>query len=391
LYIFYMLVGSRLVALLVLASPAFSAPIHPLSRPVQEIARQAEEAQASDHLPNAVILYQKGLRFDPKWDQGWWSLASILYDEDRFPEAKDAFLQFVTLSSDPGPGYAFLALCEYETREYDQSLQHFRKWANKGWTGSSQLLDVAIFHFALLLTHEGSFGLALYFLSSEVQKNYSGPGLVEAIGLASLRMRNVPEDYPPERREAVWLAGEAAFYAASHVPDIGRANEYAQRLALHYDQQANVHYFLGTLRKSQSDYAGAATEYQRELQLSPNDAGAMVELAHLAEDEDRLEEAARLAKRASELDPKSPDAHTVYGAILLKSGSVEQGVRELEAAKKLVPDSASVRFQLAAGYRKLHRTEDAERETRAFNLLKDKREVIASPQEKLKDHLELLR
>ena len=380
-----------LAVLMDLVCPAFSAAAHPLPPRVQDIARQAEQAQVSDHLSGAISLYQKGLRLDPKWDQGWWSLASILYDQDRFPEAKGAFLQFVTLSSNPGPGYAFLALCEYETKEYDQSLQHFRKWANQGWTGSSQLLDVAVFHFALLLNREGRFVLALYFLSSEVQKNYSGPGLIEAMGLASLRMHNVPEDYSPQQREAVWLAGEAAFYAASHVPDFLRANEYAQRLALHYDQLANVHYFVGTLRKSQSDYAGAATEYQRELQLSPNDAGAMVELARLAADDNRIEEAARLAKRASEVDPKSPDAHTVYGGILLKFGSAEEGVRELENAKKLAPDSASVRFQLAAAYRKLHRTEDADRETRAFNLLKDKQEVIASPQEKLKGHLELLR
>ena len=37
--------------------------------------------------------------------------------------------------------------------------------------------------------------------------------LIEAIGLASLRMAFLPENYPPERREAVWLAGTAAFTA----------------------------------------------------------------------------------------------------------------------------------------------------------------------------------
>src|SRR6266566_4931502 len=326
LYSFFMLVGPRLALLALLIVPAFSATAHPLSSNLQDIARQAEQAQASDHLPDAINLYQKGLHLDPRWNGGWWSLGSILYDQDRFPEAQAAFGRFVTLSPNPGPGYAFLALCEYETHDYDQALHHFRSWASKGWTGTAQLIDVGVFHFALLLTREGSFIPALYMLSAEVQKNYSGPALIEAMGLASLRMQNIPEDYPAERREAVWLAGRAAFHAAVHPADFARANEYASRLAAHYDQTPNVHYFLGTLRKLQSEDEGAAKEYERELQISPMNAAAMVELARLAMDDNRQNEAEALAKNASELDPKNPETHSVYGEVLLKAGSAEDGV-----------------------------------------------------------------
>ena len=207
----------------------------------------------------------------------------------------------------------------------------------------------------------------------------------------NIPMKKTPEDYPPELREAVWLAGEAMYYAAAHLPDFARANEYSRRLTVHYDQIANIHYFLGTLKKFQSDYAGAAQEYQRELQISPDNAAAIIELARLASDDNRIEEAAKLAKRATELDSNNPEAHSLYGSILLKSGTLEESVREFEAAKKLAPDSASVRFQLASAYRRLHRTVDAERETKAFNLLKDKAQVIASAEEKLKGHPELLK
>src|SRR5438477_11723829 len=171
LYSFFMLVVRRLVLLVLLVIPAFSATSHPLSSNLQDIAGQAEQAQASDHLPDAINLYQKGLHLDPRWKEGWWSLGSILYDQDRFPEAQAAFEHFVALSPNPGPGNAFLALCEYETHEYDRALHHFRSWASTGWTGTPQLIDVGVFHFALLLTREGSFVPALYLLSAEVQKN----------------------------------------------------------------------------------------------------------------------------------------------------------------------------------------------------------------------------
>lgn len=373
------------LVLVLLTISSFAAVSGPLPQSVREIAKQGEQARSNDHLVEALKLYQKGLRLDPSWSEGWWSLGSILYDQDRFPEAQAAFSRFVALSSEPAPAYAFLALCEYETGQYDQALRHFRKWAGQGWSGTPQLIDVGVFHFALLLTREGSFIPALYLLTAEVQKSYSGPSLIEALGLASLRMRNVPEDYPPEQREAVWLAGKAAYYAALHPAPFAQANEYAARLSAHYDQTPNVHYFLGTLRKFQSDYAGATKEYERELQISPKNADAMVELARLAIDDDRLEQAMSWAKQATTLEPNSSATHAVYGDAMLRSGDAEHSAGELEIAKKLAPDSASVRFQLANAYRHLHRTADADRETKAFNLLKDKQQVIASPQEKLRD------
>ena len=75
----------------------------------------------------------------------------------------------------------------------------------------------------------------------------------------------------------------------------------------------------------------------------------------------------------------------------MQAGNLEESVRELESAKRLAPDSSTVRFQLAAAYRKLKRPQDAQREMAAFNLLKDKQQVMASPQEKLANHPELLR
>lgn len=357
----------------------------------EQISKQAEAAQKADHLPDAIRLYQQGLRLKPTWTAGWWSLGSIFYDQDRYPEAQHAFHRFVALSPKPGPGYAFLALCEYEARDYERALQHFRMWGSKGWAGTSQLIDVGVFHFALLLTREGQFVPALYLLAGEAQRSHRAPALIEAIGLASLRMKNVPEDYPPEQREAVWLAGKSAFYASVPPTDFQQADDYAHRLATHYNQTPNVHYFLGTLRRFESNDAEAAKEFERELQIAPKHAASMIELARLAKDQNELDKGLSLAKTAAELEPDDPEVHQVYGELLLQKGSFEASVRELESAKKLAPDSAKVRFQLAAAYRKLKRPQDAQRETTAFNLLKDKQQVMASPQEKLASHPELLK
>lgn len=369
------------------AAPLFAAP----TRDFDQIAHQAEQALSAEHLNEAIGLYQEGLTVKPSWSEGWWALGSLLYDQDRFAESQAAFRRFVVVSPKPGPGYAFLGLCEYETQNYPQALQHFRAWADRGWSGTPALIDVSTFHFALLLTREGKFVEALYLLAAEAEKNHSGAALTEAMGLASLRMRNVPEDYPPQQREMVWLAGKAAFYAALHPPEYDVAEDYANRLRAHYEQTPNVHYFLGTLLKFEDKYDDAAEEFRRELKISPKDAGARVELARLSMINNKLDDALALAREAAQLQPQDFEVHYVYGQVLLKLGKSAESARELETAEKLAPDSAPVRFQLAEVYRKLNRTRDAERETAAFNLLKDKQQVMISPVQKFAQHPELLK
>ena len=255
-----------LLALLLAATPAVTTEP---TKSFEQIARQADAAREADDLQRAIELYQEGVKIRPAWSEGWWQLGSLFYDQDRFSEAGSSFRRFVAITRKPGPAYAFLGLCEYETKDYDRSLQHFRTWAGQGWGGTSELIDVAIFHFALLLTREGRFVEALYLLATEVQRRGRAPALAEAMGLASLRMKNLPEDYPPEQREMIWLAGNSALYAALPPNDFERADEYARRLRLHYEHAPNVHYYLGTLLGFEGKKVEAEKEFRQELDVSP--------------------------------------------------------------------------------------------------------------------------
>jgi tetratricopeptide (TPR) repeat protein len=323
------------------------------------------------------------VRLRPAWSDGWWWLGSLYYDQDRFSEAQAALRRFVTMAPKPGPAFAFLGLCEYETHEYDRALEHLQKWAAAGSPGTDALIDVASFHWALLLTREGRFLQAFYLLAAKAQKRGYSPALAEAMGLASLRMAALPEEYPPERRELVWLAGEAAFYASSLKPrDFDRAMEYARKLLLHYSQEPNVHYFRGTLFYFGKMHDAARQEFQQELLLSPRYAPAMIEIARTYLADRQYDEAVSWAKRAMEIVPEDPVAHYVLGRSLLATGHVQESVQELETAAHQAPDSAPIRFQLATAYKKLGRTKEAEREFAVFSSLKSKEEVVLPPGEK---------
>ena len=378
MYILGMLVFPSLLVLLL------TAQANPQSSPqssFEQIARQADAARAADHLNEAEKLYLKGVRLQPAWREGWWALGSLLYDQDRFAEAQDVFKRFVVASPKPGPGYAFLALCEYETHDYEGSLRHFQAWAKAGSPGNDALIDVAGYHWALLLTRKAEFEPALYLLAAKAKKLGDMPALTEAMGLASLRMTNLPEDYPPQKREAVWLAGQAALFCARQ--DYPRSDQYAQRLATRYGGEANVHYVLGTLLGFQRRFPEAALEYTKELQISPEHVPAMVELALAQLENSKPEEALPVAERAVAREPKNARAHLAYGKALLAGAQISEAAHELELAKELAPESPAVRSVLANAYLRLGRVKEAKRESEAFLALTKKEEVLAPAFEKV--------
>ena len=347
------------------------------------IASQAESARVQERVPDAIRLYQQGTRLRPSWADGWWYLGSLLYDQDRFSEADAVFRHLLTSPTHRGPALAFRGLCQYENRNYDDALAQFRRWANAGWPGTQQLRDVAVFHFALLLTREGKFVESLYLLATLAARVGYNPELGEAMGLASLRVRELPENYAPDRREAIWLAGKAALYASQSPKDFERADEFAARLESLYPTQPEVHYFRGTLFGFEQNGAAAEREYREELNVSPNHVPSLVALAAIDLDKADLAEAGKLARQAAEADPKDAEAHHLRGRIFLAEGDLQASASELETARQLARDNPGVRYHLAAVYKRLGRKQEAKAEYAAFLLLQKKEGVLAPPEVKL--------
>jgi len=349
----------------------------------ESIANQAEKARAQEKFPEAIHLYREGTALRPSWFEGWWSLGTLLYEQDRFPEAGSAFEHLLSSSRHRGPADAFLALCAYETGDYDKALTRFRSWASAGWGGTPEFRDVAIYHFALLLTRDGQFVESLYLLEPLAQRFGATPELTEAMGLASLRMKFLPVDFPPEARERIWLAGKAATYEFAYAQDFARAGEYAARLEARYGDRPEVHYFRGTLYTFEGQQSDAEREYRDELKLSPNHAEALTALAAIELDQAQIEEAETLAQRAIASDPNSAEAHHVLGRILLNRKQWQPAAVELETAKRLNPGNPQVRAHLAMAYEKLGRRQDANAELEAFNLLKAQEDTMTPAESKL--------
>jgi tetratricopeptide (TPR) repeat protein len=366
-----------------LISLASAAPAASVPAGFETVAKQADAARSQNRVRDAIRLYREGTHLRPSWTDGWWYLGSLLYDQDRFSEATIAFQRLIASTVRRGPAHAFLGLCEYETGKYDEALAQFRAWADAGWQGTTQLRDVAVFHFAVLLTRDGKFVESLYLMATLASRLGDNPELWEAMGLASLRMRNLPENYPPDQRERVWLAGKASLYAAHSPAEFERADEFAARLESRYPAQPEVHFFRATLYGFEGKKAEAEREYREELKISPSHVPSLVALAAIDLEKAEVAGAGILARQATGADPKNAEAHHLLGRVLLANGDLRASASELETAKQLAPDSPGVRSHLAMVYAKLGRTQEAKAEAAAFLALKNKEEIMASPQEKL--------
>src|SRR5207247_1713807 len=64
------------------AAPKPPAPAAP-AIPFDEIARRAAEAREKDQIDVAIRWYRQGARLRPRWDEGLWYLATLLYDQDQ--------------------------------------------------------------------------------------------------------------------------------------------------------------------------------------------------------------------------------------------------------------------------------------------------------------------
>src|SRR5882672_12711615 len=102
------------VLLLSAQSAAGDQTARPASGPSFEtLSRQAAAARDANRLDDAVSLYKRALRIRPAWDEGWWNLGSITYDQDKFTECAPAFKRLTALKPDLAAAWIMSGLCEY--------------------------------------------------------------------------------------------------------------------------------------------------------------------------------------------------------------------------------------------------------------------------------------
>lgn len=350
--------------------PTTQAPDDP-ARPnpaFDRVAKLGDDARLAGRLDEALAHYAEALKLRPKWADGWWYVGAILYEKDRYAEARDALRNAVELDPKRGPAWGLLGLCEFQTREYERAGNSMVRGRTLGFDGNQELAAVVTYHAALLYIRFEQFEVAFDALTDFVRAGNESPKVIEAFGLALMRMPFLPSELPPARREQVLTAGRAAFDMAARRMDQARAG--FDTLLQRYPNEPNVHYAFGVYLLGQ-DADAALKEFKRELEISPQHFPAMTQMAFEYLKRDEFEQALPLAEKAVQLAPKMFAARNVLGRVLLELGQVDRAIKELEEGTRLAPSSPEMHYALGRAYRRAGREADAKREVALFQKLQE--------------------
>ncbi len=339
----------------------------PPARPsFEDLAARAAAARDKGQLEEALRTYREALAAQPEWDEGRWYVASLLYELDRYTEAKDAFSEVLRRAPAHAGALGLKGLCEFELREYDVALTDLLQARKMGVARSQGIATVVRYHAAILLTRAGEFEVANQMLVDFVADGTDTPQVLEALGLTVLRMPILPSDMPATGRERVLLAGRAGYaMAARHA---GTALAALDELVTRYPKTPHAHYARGVFFLTE-DPDRALEEFRRELAISPTHVPARLQIAFEYLKRGQAAQALPVAIAGAKLAPDHFATHLALGQVLLELNENQRAIPELEKAATIAPGSPQAHFILARAYRRAGRTAEAERERAEFTRL----------------------
>ena len=180
----------------------------------------------AERVDEAVDLYGRATRVRPDWSEGWWHLGTLLYDQERFEESRDAFTHFIGKVPKAGPGFAMIGLCEFQSKRYREALSAMERGLQLGLGPNRDFARSVLYRDATLHTLLGRPEVALQRLTLLLNQDAAAhPGadakslledteVMDALGIAALRMARLPVDIPPEKTALVRRAGRAQALSA---------------------------------------------------------------------------------------------------------------------------------------------------------------------------------
>lgn len=381
-------------------SPALvarEAPQKPTAKPAaaaaqsaafEALEKKATEARQAERWDDAIALYAKLVKMRPEYVEGYWYQGTAYYSLDDYANCKTSFQQVVRRAPKNGAAHAFLGLCEFGLKEYDRSLQHLLDSRNLGLGDVPDLGKVARYHAAVLMARTEQYEQALETLGEFAGEGDDNPRVIEAMGIATLRLPMLPIELPPDRREMVLMAGRASYQMAMR-DKVGAGTAF-KALVARYPETPNVHYAYGVYLL-QEDADTAIEEFNRELGIQPGHPWSLMQLAY--EYLKRGEPAAALpfAQQAVKAAPKAFQARKALGQALLETGEIDGAIKELQTGIEFAPQSPGLHFTLARAFQRAGRLEDAEKERNEFMRLDRLARTMKSGAQSVGGHIEQIR
>jgi tetratricopeptide (TPR) repeat protein len=352
--------GSFNIVLIILLA-ACAGRLH-AQQPVSQFdtqAARATEARNQQNIPRAIQLYGEALDAKPDWAEGWFYVGLLQYRSNGYANAIDALNHFLRLQPDVGAAIALRGLCEFETAAYDDALRDLEQGVRKGAGDQPGNEAILRFHLAELLGHAGRFDDAIAQYAFFAAHHLKDPDLLVGIGLAGLRIPDLPQNVMPEKRPFLESVGGAGYAYLSG--DTDAADRQFADLFARYPATPNLNFFYGTLLYKDSPTL-AIEQFRAEVEHVPANIYAHGLLAFTLTIAGRFAEAKPEAEIALAAAPDMEMAQLALGRALADTGDVKRSTELLNKVLQKDPNNLEAHMGLADVYSRAGRREDAYRE-----------------------------
>jgi len=217
------------------------------------------------------------------------------------------------------------------------------------------------------LSRQGKYDEALAQLQDLAAKQVVLKGLSHQFGVTYFKKadyRKAVESFKkaleedPEDNEAIQLMGLSYYLAGKSAEAIGPLEKVQTWYAT-----ANVDaaYILGICYMQTKDYPSARKAFAKMFAVPADSAASYLFTARMLLRQDFGPVAEEYAKKAVELDPKLPLAHSLLGELYLYKSRLPEAIEQFQKELELNPGEAAVYYKLADAYSRLQKYEEAER------------------------------
>ena len=304
---------------------------HPDS--AEAYSNQAIVCARREQYDEAVKLYQKALKINPKLVPVHFNIAVSLGKLRRYDEAAAHLRAFLKSYPNEPRAHQLLGLCLVETGDLRAALQELEISYKENPKDGSILYSLAYAN-----ARAGDIDRAGELLRG-LESNLAQVKLIQGL---------------IEYRQQRFVEAKALFEdVVRAMPDSAPAVAALGRIELfnHNDREA-------------------IPLMERAVRLNPSDAESTYQLGVLYARNGREAEAVSTLRRALTLRANYPDPHYHLGRIALEHKDYKTAIAELEAARRIVPNHEAVRFLLGQIYQAAGRNAEAKIEFAAVRRLK---------------------
>ncbi len=335
---------------------------------VDSLHAEAAAAEAKGDLSTAIEKYRAILKIDPRLAPAYNNLGALYFKEGQFHDAAEVLERGLKIDPSMSSASALLGLSLFQMGEYRKAQPHLEA-AVKAHPSDNNAELMLVND----LTKQGQFEAAAIHLQQLSKREPDDERVWYLLGrvymqLSEQALGKINQINP----DSVWAHEISAELMESMKNYNGAIVEYKKALEI-APKQPGLHFKLGDVYWSLSQWDNAAEQFQMEQAIDPRNCMVEWKLGDiLLQKSVEPEESLSRIDKALSACPNLAEARADRGRVLLKLHREQEAIPELLSAERANPAEPSTHFLLAQAYRATGKSEEAKAEMKSFSELEQK-------------------